>query len=321
MTTFNEFDLIKNYFSSQDCHRNDVNKGIGDDAAIITVPIDHDITITTDTLVSGVHFYPSVSAFDIGFKALAVNLSDLAAMGATPAWITLALTLPTVDTAWLEGFSEGLFTLANRYQVQLIGGDITHGPLSITIQALGLLPKGQALLRSNAKIGDHIYVTGTLGDAGLALVHTQQKVHLNPNLRGAPLTKLHQPEPRLATGRALLGIANAAIDISDGLAADLNHILIASHVGAIVNVDQLPLSPELQQSIPHESAIELALTAGDDYELCFTVSPPHIPRLEKALSSIACRYTCIGEITAQPGLHLYNKQGPYHGKTSGYQHF
>ena len=272
------------------------------------------------------HLYPALSAstlpYDIGYKSLAANLSDLAAMGATPAWVTMALTLPQEDTDFLQAFSNGFFTLANRYSVQLIGGDLTHGPLSITIQALGLIPAGLAILRSQAKPTDLIYVTGTLGDAGLALRFIQKNTQLNPSWQRDMLERLHRPEPRLATGEHLRNMASAAIDISDGLAADLNHILQASQVGAIINVEQLPLSEALTHTLKPEEAIALALTAGDDYELCFTVPAQKQAELEKQLSSIPCRYTCIGEITVKHGLELrYNNGSIYHGPTLGYQHF
>lgn len=302
-----EFDIITQYFASQTSHRNDVMVGIGDDAALVKPPQNHELAITTDTLVSGVHFPESTLPYDIGYKSLAVNLSDLAAMGATPAWVTMALTLPDKNLDWLKAFCDGFFALANQHQVQLIGGDLTRGPLCITIQAIGFTPSHQALLRSQAKPGDLIYVTGTLGDAGLAL----RSAHASPEI----LARLNRPEPRVTTGIALRSIASSAIDISDGLAADLGHILKASRVGAKINVEQLPLSPAVSALTP-EQAIALALTAGDDYELCFTV-----PAQKRAqLSSIPC--TCIGEITASSGLELnYNDGSSYHGNISGYQHF
>ncbi len=317
-----EFSIIKNYFTTQTEHRKDVIRGIGDDAAIVKIPSGEELVITTDTLVSGIHFLPSDAPYDIGYKSLAVNLSDLAAMGATPAWITLALTLPTADENWIQNFCAGFFTLANLHQVQLIGGDLTHGPLSITVQAMGLVPAGNALLRSTAKPGDLIYVTGTLGNAGLALQHLQGNVTLHPDYEKSIYLHLHRPEPRIAAGLALRGIAHAAIDLSDGLAADLSHVLEESHVGARVNVDQLPLSFELSESISHEKAIELALTAGDDYELCFTVPPDKQTLLENQLSVLPCRFTCIGTITNKPGLDLHYQDGKkYHGVISGYEHF
>src|SRR3990167_3028095 len=318
----NEFDIIKQYFDSQKEKRADVLCGIGDDAAIVKPKADEALVITTDTLVADVHFFHSSSPYDIAYKSLAVNLSDLAAMGARPAWITLALTLPNDDEEWLAQFSKGLFHLANQYHIQLIGGDLTHGPLSVTITAFGFVPTQKALLRSHAKPSDLIYVTGTLGDAGLALAYLNKKIKLNAHDADIVLKRFYRPEPRLAIGEQIRDIAHAAIDISDGLAADLNHILKASHVGANIIVDALPLSTTLKQALPQNQAIELALTAGDDYELCFTVPSNMKEALEKKLSSIECHYTCIGNIRVQLGLDLHDQHGkPYEGNILGYQHF
>lgn len=317
-----EFNIIKTYFTTQTEHRADVRIGTGDDAAIVLPPPGHELAITTDTLIAGVHFPESTSAADIGFKSLAVNLSDLAAMGATPAWVTMALTLPNEDKTWLQAFSDGFYTLANRHNVQLIGGDLTRGALSITVQAIGFIPPHQAILRSQAKPGDLIYVTGTIGDAGLGLRFLQQHLSLKPEYQHAVLERLYRPEPRIATGEHLRTLASAAIDISDGLAADLGHILEQSQVGAILNIDQLPLSEALTHTLSPEAAIELALTGGDDYELCFTVPAQQQTKLHQQLSALACRFTCIGEITKKQVLDLNYKNGKkYHGNIFGYQHF
>jgi len=318
----NEFDIIKHYFAIQAKHRPDVIIGVGDDAAVVRPPSGYDLAITTDTLVAGIHFPPATSPFDIGHKSLAVNLSDLAAMGASPAWVTLALTMPQTDENWLQAFCDGFFTLANRYHVALIGGDLTHGPLSITVQAIGLTPPHQAMLRSKAKPGDLIYVTGTLGDAGLALQYLQSSVPLDPAYQRDILERLNRPEPRVITGEHLRNLASAAIDISDGLAADLGHILKASNVGAIIHVDKLPFSTALTHATTPETAIALALTSGDDYELCFTIPVEKSREVEKQLGTLACRYSCIGEITQQTSLVLrYQNGNPYHGSILGYQHF
>lgn len=308
----NEFDIIAQFFAKQIVTRPDVILGIGDDCAIVEVPADQQLAITTDTLVAGVHFPTDTPAFDIGYKSLAVNLSDLAAMGATPAWITLALTLPEKNVRWLTEFSRGLFELAQRYQIQLIGGDITRGPLTITIEAKGFIPKNQALKRSAAKVGDLIYVTNTLGDAALGLLCAEKKISLQPDYQTYLLSRLNRPEPRVEIGEQLRGIAHAAIDISDGLAADLGHILEKSQVGATVYVDALPLSEALLRSVATPQAIELALNGGDDYELCFT-APKEIHD---------SRFTCIGIITQTLRLNLlYKDERPYSGKVNGYQHF
>jgi thiamine-monophosphate kinase len=318
----NEFDIIKQYFATQSSRRDDVVVGIGDDAAIVNIPQGHELIVTTDTLIRGVHFPVSTLPYDIGYKSLAVNLSDLAAMGATPAWVTMTLTLPDDNREWLQAFCEGFFTLANRHRVELIGGDLTHGPLSITVQAMGFTPPKKALLRSQAKPGDAIYVTGTIGDAGLALRYLQNKITLDQPYQRDVLERLNRPEPRIACGEHLRDIASAAIDISDGLAADLSHILEQSQVGAILYVDSLPLSAALTHSLSHQDAIALALTAGDDYELCFTVPAKSRAKLEEQLSRIPCQFTCIGEIRKQSGLELnYQNGSKYHGPILGYQHF
>jgi len=314
----NEFEIIKKFFATQPIHRSDVILGIGDDAAILKTS-SQNLIITTDTLIEDVHFPKNTSAFDIGFKALAVNLSDLAAMGATPAWITLALTLPEINESWTEQFCQGLFVLMQRYHIQLIGGDLTRGALSITIQAHGFSPAQQALRRDNAKINDLIYVTHTLGDAALGLLYATQKMTLkDPALITHALTRLNRPEPQIAIGEKLRGIAHAAIDISDGLIADLGHILDNSQLGAIIYVDSIPLSTSLRNAVPYSQALELALTGGDDYELCFTIPPD-----KKNLLDFSC--TCIGEIIATPELHLlYKDKSQYTNHNyniSGYQHF
>lgn len=311
----NEFAVIQHFFNTQTISRKEVMLGIGDDAAIITPPANQDIVITTDTLVSGVHFPENTLAYDIGFKSLAVNLSDLAAMGATPAWLTLALTLPTIDETWLKDFSRGFFTLATDYQAQLIGGDLTRGPLTITIQAHGLTPKNQAIHRNTAKPGDLIYVTHTLGDAALALAILQNKITIPEIDKETIFAKLNRPTPQIKIGEKLRGIANSAIDISDGLIADLGHILEKSTVGAEINVDLIPLSTTLRDHVSQKDALRFALSGGDDYELCFTV-----PHEKKNLVPENC--TCIGKITDTHKLNLHFSNGIHYPLDyTGYQHF
>lgn len=317
-----EFDIISHFFACQSVNRRDVKQGIGDDAAIVCVPDGQALAITTDTLVAGVHFYEDTSPQGLGAKALAVNLSDLAAMGAAPAWATLVLVLPRVDEAWLKAFCHGFFFLARRYGLQLIGGDLARGPLSITVQAFGHVPAGQAILRSGAQPGDLIFVTGTLGDAGLALRAIQRKVKLSREDEIQVRERLEQPVPRIEVGAQLQGTASAAIDVSDGLAADLGHILSASRAGALLDAGRLPLSTAMTNAVSRSEAIALALTAGDDYELCFTVPPQKKEELEKKLSVVPCRYTCIGKMTAGPGLDIVDQQGgKYHGPIQGHKHF
>lgn len=311
--TLHEFEIIERYFKTQPVHRNEVILGIGDDAAIIEPPLGQQIVITMDTLIAGTHFPLDTSPFDIGLKALAVNLSDLAAMGATPDFMTLALTLPSADERWLTEFCRGLFELTQRYHIQLIGGDLTRGSLSITICAYGSVVKNQALRRDTAKPGDLIYVSNTLGDAAAGLKILQD----NLSLKDATyfVDKLNRPQPRIDLGKALLGIAHAAIDISDGLAADLGHILKSSRVGAVVHVAELPLSRQLRESFSMTEALEFALNGGDDYELCVTV-----PTEKRHL--LSDKYTCIGHITERSGLDLRTKEGnPYTSTTHGYHHF
>lgn len=316
-----EFDIITQFFKNTFPQRAEVLHGIGDDAAVCHVPAGYQLVISVDTLVEDVHFIAGTDPEDIAYKALAVNLSDMAAMGASPAWMTLALTTPTGDESWLQRFSMGLRSLAQYHHVALIGGDTTRGALTISIQIMGLIPAQQALSRAGARVGDKIYVTGTLGDAGLGLAIAQQRHTVNDATAAEYLVnRLHRPTPRIEIGVALRTIAHSAIDISDGLAADLQHILTASGVGATLYADKLPLSTELQQNLSVQEAIHTALTAGDDYELCFTVPPAHHAQLEQALQGQP--YTCIGEITASDNLQCLDKTGNTISLTkAGYQHF
>ncbi|MDT8310247.1 MAG: thiamine-phosphate kinase, partial [Methylophaga sp.] len=269
-----EFSLIKAYFSALTSHREDVVLGIGDDCALLQPPAGQLLATSVDTLVSGVHFFADVDAYRLGHKALAVNLSDLAAMGANPAWFTLALTLPEANSDWLKAFSAGMAYLAKQHDLQLVGGDTTRGPLAITLQVTGFVEADKAFRRDAAKVGDKIYVSGTLGDGGAGLLLKQGKLiteNLSEQDQQFLLERLELPTPRNGLASRLSGEIHAAIDISDGLLADLQHILTASQVGAVIHTDALPLSAALQK-LPAALAQKLALTAGDDYELCFTVS-------------------------------------------------
>lgn len=318
-----EFALIDRYFAAQCCQRPDVALGIGDDCALLIPPAGQHLAVTMDTLVAGVHFFANTDPAGLGHKALAVNLSDLAAMGATPAWATLALTLPNADENWLERFCQGFFALADRYDVQLVGGDTTHGPTTlITLQAQGFIPPGLALRRDGAQPDDGIYVTGTLGDAGLALAAAFDRVVVAPEYRGYLQQRLERPEPRIVQGLALRGIASAAIDISDGLAQDLSHILRRSGVGAQLEVDRLPLSRALAASLDRDAALRTVLASGDDYELCFTVPPDRAALLTAVAAAWNCRCTGIGIITEEPGLQLCRADGSaFPLDQSGYDHF
>ena len=314
-----EFELIRRYFSSDTAVRDDVSLGVGDDATLLRVPAGMELAVTTDTLLPGVHFPAHLDPAAVGHRALAANLSDLAAMGAEPAWLLLALTLPIVEEAWLEAFSGGFKALALQHGAALVGGNIARGPLNVTITAQGLVPKGQALKRAGAKPGDRIYVTGHLGDAaaGLRLILAGKAEKDDECVR-----RFTHPEPRVAAGLALRGFASACIDISDGLLADLGHLLEAGGVGATILTARLPLSKRMLALHGREEAEKLALTGGDDYELCFTAPPERQQELEKRVMATGCAVTCIGSIDAAPDLRVMEASG--HGlKVSepGYKHF
>lgn len=299
-----EFDLIKRYFSRKSL-QNGVILSVGDDCAITSIPSGYQLAITTDTLVEGTHFLPSISPADLAYKSVAVNLSDLAAMGATPTWMSLALTLPEIKEAWLAEFSQSLFAILDRYGVSLIGGDTTKGPLSITLTAQGFLPENQGLFRHQAKVGDWIFVSGFLGDsaAGLDLLLQNRKIE-NESDRYFIQRHLH-PTPRVELGLALRSFSCCALDISDGLLADLEHILECSQVGAEIYLENLPLSRYLCTQYEQIQAEILALTGGEDYELCFTVSEEKREEMEQVLRSQGIKVTCIGKILPQTsGLNL-----------------
>ncbi|CCG86396.1 thiamine-phosphate kinase [Erwinia piriflorinigrans] len=318
-----EFELIARYFDRATCSRRDVEKGIGDDCALLSVPEKQTLAISTDTLVSGVHFLRDIHPADLAYKALAVNLSDLAAMGADPAWLTLALTLPEVNESWLKAFSDSLFELLDYYNMQLVGGDTTRGPLSMTLGIHGLVPQGRALKRSGARIGDWIYVTGTLGDSAAGLALLQHHVKINDPVAYEALIKRHlRPMPRVVQGQALRDLASSAIDLSDGLISDLGHILEASVCGARLNLDALPLSAVMKQHFPAQQALRWALGGGEDYELCFTVPEINRGALDVALGYHGVPYTCIGQIAPQSdGLTLLQNDRPVEINLKGFDHF
>lgn len=318
-----EFNVIDHFFKAKSIQRKDVIVGIGDDGAVTHIPQGQALVTTTDTLLSGVHFLPETSPHAIAQKAVAVNLSDLAAMGAEPAWISLSLSLPAVDEAWLEAFSNGLQEHAEYYSVQLIGGDTVQGPLAITITAQGFVPFDQALTRSQAQPGDSIYVTGTLGDAGLGLDIAQKKYVLEDQLNtDFLLNRLNYPTPRLMAGTCLRRVASACIDVSDGLVSDITHILNASGCGATIHIDKLPMSQALKESVTSQQAIDYALSAGDDYELLFTVSEEQKGHLETTLASANVHATYIGQLNGSVGkLDLRQADKPYEFNVKGYQHF
>lgn len=306
-----EFGLIQRYFSSQTI-LNPVNRlGIGDDCALISTPSGYELALSTDTMVENVHFFAGADPRALGHKLLAVNLSDLAAMGAEPVSVMLALTLPEVDEGWLKEFSEGFLNLAKQFSVDLIGGDTTSGSLTLTVQALGLVPEGQAIKRSTAKQGDLIFVTGHLGDAGLGLKIKTGYLCDSPE---AALKQFSQPNPRVKEGLAIRAYANSCIDLSDGIASDLKHILQKSGLGACLDWECLPLSKELKEYIDVTGDWGLPLSAGDDYELCFTVSPDRVEAI-----NIAC--TQVGIIEEKPGLRIQRNGITENLEVKGFEHF
>lgn len=316
-----EFEIIKEFFTEQAVNRKDVIMGIGDDCAVVSSTANQNIVVTTDTLVAGVHFPLNTSPKAIGHKAVAVNLSDIAAMGAKPSWISLAITLPEINEEWIKEFCKGAFDLCEFYNVQIIGGDTTQGPLSITITAQGITPENNFLSRSGAKAGDWIYVTGDLGDAALALKHYQEGVLSISESIESVQQKLDFPKPRVLAGQTIREYASSAIDISDGLLSDLGHICKASQVGANVVLDSIPLSETMKESQSIENAIDFALNGGDDYELLFTVSEDKKVGLETAIAHSNNIVTCIGQINATQTITttLNNKAVPI--KSSGFEHF
>lgn len=312
-----EFDLISKYFKDATAARADVALGIGDDCALLEVPVGRQLAVSMDTLVCGRHFVAEVDPESLGHKALAVNLSDLAAMGAEPAWATLGLTLPGADEhwqSWLAAFMRGFAALATRHAVQLVGGDTTRGGLSITVQVHGFVEPGRALRRNGAACDDLVYVSGTLGDAGLALLAQQG--------RGSSLiSRLDRPTPRVALGRALAGFASAAIDISDGLCADLGHICDASGCAAELHVGLLPLSDDVREHVGQTGEWSAPLSSGDDYELVFTIPRAHQAVFETAALDWDVPVTRIGQTRPGTGVSVLMQDGTELETGGGYDHF
>lgn len=342
-----EFDIIARYFSDilpacSDNHSTNsaasVELGVGDDCAILSLPNEHRLALSIDTVIAGRHFPANARAFDIAQRAVAAAVSDLAAMGATPLAFTLALSLPEVDSDWLQPFSDGLRKAAHTYAMPLIGGDTTKGPLTITVQVHGTLPAGCSLKRSGARIGDQLFVSGTLGDgaAALALVqHPEQfgSAQLSPEQQAYLRQRFYAPAARVNLGQYLLNVASAAIDISDGLLADLGHICTASGLGARIQQDKLPLSPALLAMAACQSpgnnrddilgcALDYALRGGDDYELCFTLAEHQCQTAIEAAAKLGVAITKIGEIVAGDSVVCLDKDAkPVHFTHNGYQHF
>jgi thiamine-monophosphate kinase len=339
-----EFDLIDR-IRSRVTTRDDVVLGIGDDAALLQVPAGQQLVVAMDTLNAGVHFPLDTAPADIGWKALAVNLSDLAAMGAQPAWCTLSLSLPQADAGWLDAFLDGFLGLATLHRVALVGGDTTRGPLSVCVTVHGFVEHGRGLRRDGARVGDDVWVSGTPGDAAGALallLSLPQGEGEGPKPDGdrpagassaklpsrevEPLetlrARLDRPAPRIAAGTALAGVANACIDVSDGLLADLGHVAWASGVAIEVGLDALPVSPALRSAFERDRRLELQATGGDDYELCFTAAPGHRARILALAETLQLPLTRIGRVLDGEGVHAMSADGaPWHASRTGYVHF
>lgn len=300
--------LIQKYFSRHQAACETVDVSVGDDAAIVYPPEDSKLVITTDTLNAGVHFYADCKPQDIGHKSLAVSLSDIAAMGARPLWATLNLSLPNIDHQWLKYFSDGLYQLADSYNLKIIGGDLVKGPLSITMQVIGCLHNHQKLLRNTCQVEDLIYVTGCLGDAalGLKLIKNDSILQLNHDDRNYFLTRLHKPTPRLDVSEHIVDYAHSAIDISDGFLIDLQRMLSASIKGANIYLDKIPVSRAMQGVIKNAEDIKNLLVGGEDYELIFTIKPDDKIRLEEYFSSEEIIVSEVGKIVAGSGISLIN---------------
>jgi thiamine-monophosphate kinase len=316
-----EFDLIARYFTRPLRPGSAAALGVGDDCALLSPAPGHQLAISTDMLVEGRHFFAGADPALLGHKSLAVNLSDLAAMGARPLAFNLALALPSADEAWLEPFAQGLLALADSHGCDLIGGDTTKGPLNICITVFGEVPGEQALRRSAAKPGDEVWVSGTLGDARLALAALLGELTLDDASLAAAAPRLHAPAPRVALGLALRSVAHAAIDLSDGLAGDLGHILEQSGVGATIDVDALPAGPVLSCQRP-ELQRAYCLAGGDDYELCFTAAPAMRDAVLAAAQASGTPVRRIGAIEARPGLRLLDSAGrPCDIPLNSFDHF
>jgi thiamine-monophosphate kinase len=315
-----EFTLIRRNFAKAIVNES-VELGIGDDCALLIPPPGKLLAVSMDTMVAGSHFPEEAPAKLIATRALATALSDLAAMGAEPLWFTLGLTLPVADQEWVSEFCDGLLQFSDVHQCVLVGGDITRGPLTITVQVHGAIEPGKALKRSGAQPDDIIYVTGSLGDGAAALAMLLQQFTVRKTSQNYLNERFYRPTPRLREGQMLAGTASAAIDISDGLFADLGHICHASGVGAMVNVNRLPLSEHWRSSVSLDQALSWAITGGDDYELCFTVPRNNVTKVEDWIREERLIATAIGKITEKPEIYMINKGKAMEFDMEGYKHF
>lgn len=327
-----EFSLIDRYCQNIGVSHQATSIDVGDDAAVIQIPSNKELAISVDTMVEGVHFFPNVSAENLAHKIAAVNLSDMAAMGAEPKWATLALSLPKINENWLAAFSMSLNRVLTHYGVQLIGGDTTQGSLTLTMQIMGLVDKGEALTREGAQLGDVLYVSGQLGDAALALAVLKGEIDQGEMDRQHLLSCLEKPIPQVALGLEIAGFASSCIDISDGLVADIQHIAKASDIAISLDVERLPLSTSYAHYLDVGGNLDLALSGGDDYQLAFTANPMHQTTLEKISSELGVELTDIGKIVAKHDdisssgsdhlLQLSFNGKPYAlDRDLGYQHF
>jgi len=317
-----EFSIIEEFCHGIGPNHHETKLGIGDDAAVVAVPAGMELAISVDTMVSGVHFFPDVSPAKLAHKILAVNLSDMAAMGAEPKWATVALSISSFNSDWLEAFSGALRAVAERYNVQVIGGDTTQGPLNLSITIMGLLPKEKRLCRSSANVGDDVYVSHYLGDAALGLAVLQKDAKLNNRDREHVIAALETPEPRTDLGRALLDIASSCLDVSDGLVGDLGHICEQSNVSIGIDVERIPLSSVYQAFMAAGGSHDLALNGGDDYELAFTANPKQRHRLARLSETLGVSLTRIGEVLPKcEDSVIVTLNGVKYPVNNSYEHF
>ncbi len=318
----NEFEIIDQFLALESKNRKDVLQGVGDDCALLKVPRGQRLAVTMDTLISGVHFLEDCHAADIAHKAIAVNLSDLAAAGAEPAWITLSLSMPEFNQSWLADFHSGLKRMVEHFGIQIIGGDTCRGPLSITIQAHGFVPEQVFCRRNTAKAGELVCVTGNLGDAALGLLVAQNKLECpSKDTMDYLLKKFQTPYPQVAAGIALRSRATAGIDISDGLLADLNHLSHASDVGILLNWERIPLSEQAKSIADKTLLMKSALSGGDDYELCFTVKEDELQATQQALETVGAQCIPIGRMSGKPGIRVMDHGEEIQISDFGFQHF
>jgi thiamine-monophosphate kinase len=315
-----ESELIDRFFRGLGAARADVVLGIGDDAALLRMAADADLVLTTDALVEGVHFLPGAPARSLGHRALAVNLSDIAAMGANPSWALLALNLPQADERWLQPFAAGFGDLARAHGVALVGGNVSRGPLSITVQLAGTLPRGQALRRDGARCGQTLYVSGSVGDAAAGLKCLQGQLRPAPEAGEYLQQRFEFPVPRVQLGAGLRGLASACIDVSDGLYADAQHLLLASGCGASIDIERLPVSWALRQTFG-ESAWQQALAGGEDYELCFSAPEANAAAISALAERTGTAVTRIGRIGDGVGVELKLNNTVMQFSPLGFEHF